>query len=315
MARSVALDGANALISGPGLTPAGSTGDYGAAFLFERTTPPEGVVWSLVRTFQPPESEPGVPGGLYSGFGASVALHAADVLVGAPAALLTGGLGYGRVYVYSRSTGELLETLTAPTPTLGDRFGAAIAHHGDLIAVAAPGDECDLGQVHLFRRGGRGWTFEATLSAPGDATEGWIGFANALAIDRERVMVGTGGVRAEDAYGSMSAVFRRSGPVGSRGTAWTLETTIDGDPSNPTGSPVAIDPSGIVAAEPSIGLGQVRYVGLEHNPDLNFDGAVGAGDLAIVLGSWGDGAGSPADLNGDGVVDQTDLAVLLGAWS
>ncbi len=50
---------------------------------------------------------------------------------------------------------------------------------------------------------------------------------------------------------------------------------------------------------------------------LDDDGAVGAADLAILLGSWGpcppDGD-CPADLNGDGVVDATDLAMLLGNW-
>ncbi|MFO0828952.1 MAG: thrombospondin type 3 repeat-containing protein [Phycisphaerales bacterium] len=46
--------------------------------------------------------------------------------------------------------------------------------------------------------------------------------------------------------------------------------------------------------------------------DLDGDGAVGGGDLAILLGQWG-GAGS-ADFNGNGSVGGEDLAVLLGAW-
>lgn len=46
--------------------------------------------------------------------------------------------------------------------------------------------------------------------------------------------------------------------------------------------------------------------------DLDGDGNVAAGDLAILLGSWGDA--SPNDLNFDGKVNAPDLAVLLGAW-
>jgi len=46
--------------------------------------------------------------------------------------------------------------------------------------------------------------------------------------------------------------------------------------------------------------------------DLNSDGVVDSGDLAILLAGWG-GSG-PADLNGDGLVDSGDLAVLLAAW-
>ena len=42
--------------------------------------------------------------------------------------------------------------------------------------------------------------------------------------------------------------------------------------------------------------------------------AVGASDLAQLLGNWGLCPGCPADFNGDDVVDPFDLAVLLGAW-
>jgi subtilisin family serine protease len=48
--------------------------------------------------------------------------------------------------------------------------------------------------------------------------------------------------------------------------------------------------------------------------DLNFDGSVGAADLAIILGAWGQCAFCPADLNVDGNVDATDLSILLGLW-
>lgn len=47
--------------------------------------------------------------------------------------------------------------------------------------------------------------------------------------------------------------------------------------------------------------------------DLNGNGEVDAGDLGVLLGSWGN-AGGPADLNSDGAVDASDLATLLGAW-
>jgi len=52
--------------------------------------------------------------------------------------------------------------------------------------------------------------------------------------------------------------------------------------------------------------------------DLDFDGAVGSADLAILLGSWGPcptGGGScVADLSGDGLVGSADLSILLGNW-
>ena len=49
--------------------------------------------------------------------------------------------------------------------------------------------------------------------------------------------------------------------------------------------------------------------------DLDGDGSVAAGDLAVLLGSWGPVTGEePSDLDGSGEVDAGDLATLLGAW-
>jgi hypothetical protein len=47
--------------------------------------------------------------------------------------------------------------------------------------------------------------------------------------------------------------------------------------------------------------------------DLDDDGDVGAGDLAILLGAWGS-ADARADLDANGVVEAGDLAILLAAW-
>ncbi len=48
--------------------------------------------------------------------------------------------------------------------------------------------------------------------------------------------------------------------------------------------------------------------------DFDGDGAVGATDLAILLGSWGPCDECDADLDGDGFVGAADLATLLGSW-
>jgi hypothetical protein len=48
--------------------------------------------------------------------------------------------------------------------------------------------------------------------------------------------------------------------------------------------------------------------------DLDGDGVVGAGDLALLLGAWGPCPKCAADFNGDGRIGAEDLAVLLGAW-
>ncbi len=51
-----------------------------------------------------------------------------------------------------------------------------------------------------------------------------------------------------------------------------------------------------------------------HPGDLNFDGAVKASDLAILLGAW-NSAGPVGDLDGNGTVGPNDLSILLGDWT
>ncbi len=59
----------------------------------------------------------------------------------------------GKVYLFDRSTGNLLHTLNNPTPAADDQFGISIALNEKWIAVAAQNDDSqamDAGQVYLF---------------------------------------------------------------------------------------------------------------------------------------------------------------------
>lgn len=51
--------------------------------------------------------------------------------------------------------------------------------------------------------------------------------------------------------------------------------------------------------------------------DINADGAIDSGDLALMLAAWGtcEVDPCPADISGDGVISSADLAILLSAWS
>jgi len=53
------------------------------------------------------------------------------------------------------------------------------------------------------------------------------------------------------------------------------------------------------------------YYGERSAADLNLDGVVDSGDLAVLLAAWGSEA---PDLDGDGVAGSSDLAILLAAW-
>jgi hypothetical protein len=45
--------------------------------------------------------------------------------------------------------------------------------------------------------------------------------------------------------------------------------------------------------------------------DIDESGSVGADDLLIVIGAWGEGGG---DVNGDGTTNADDLLMLISAW-
>ncbi len=326
---AVSLAGNAALIGAPGLrlTDTPTSVPSGAAFLHERVTSDSATpLWPVVQFYLDPLATQGDPPPLGTRFASSVALHSADVLVGAPSSVGGEGAGLapsqGRVIVFDRVTAAVLATLEAPTPALGDRFGTTIVIEGDRAVITAPGDECGFGEVHIYDRDAqRGWMHTATLTPPPTADPetdaGWIGFGGSVALSGGRVLVGSGGIRSADAFGHRAALFRLDADAEGAGgePAWMLEAIIEGDPSLPTASPVALDASGALLGEASIGFGQMRYLPIARSPDLDGDGSVGPGDLSILLGAWGVFAGSPADLNGDGAVDQADLALLIGAWS
>jgi len=67
----------------------------------------------------------------------------------------------------------------------------------------------------------------------------------------------------------------------------------------------------------TVDMGAFEALGLTEIQlgDLDGNGIVDAGDLAVLLAAWGPcTACCPADYNGDGMVDSTDLAVLLASW-
>jgi cysteine-rich repeat protein len=75
-------------------------------------------------------------------FGAALAASDATILVGRPAFTTAGG----PAYLFDADTGALVKSIRSPNPTgycdevqcIGDRYGAAVAFHGDEPVVAAP---------------------------------------------------------------------------------------------------------------------------------------------------------------------------------
>jgi len=88
----------------------------------------------------------------------------------------------------------------------------------------------------------------------------------------------------------------------------TFDLTLPDDlPLGPTLLTVGVDhPTNAVTADAIVSI-------FDNCPDLTGDDAVGAADVAEVLGAWGE-AGGPADIDGSGLVDGLDLALVLAGW-
>ncbi|MCA9738921.1 MAG: choice-of-anchor B family protein [Gemmatimonadetes bacterium] len=130
------------------------------------------------------QSFPGAPAALQAGFGASVEIAGADVLVGEAQNRIRSGL----VYVYRKSGGAWTEQarLAASDAEGTDGFGAALAADGDLLAVTRLGGA---GALYLFERDGSGTWGEAQKLTGSDAAEG-DGFGASVALSGGHLLVG-----------------------------------------------------------------------------------------------------------------------------
>ncbi len=139
---SVAINGSTIVVGAPGEnSTAGDVVQAGNAYVFDAAN------GTLVRTLTSPspQSATGAFEGL--GFGASVAISAAAIVVGAPVTSVGSVIESGYAYEFSSSTGALLHTLASLNPVAGGRFGLAVAINGGTIAVSAP-DETAFGVSH-----------------------------------------------------------------------------------------------------------------------------------------------------------------------
>src|SRR5262249_32760658 len=86
-------------------------------------------------------------------FGQAVAVWGSYAVIGVPRND-SGANDVGIAYVFNVMTGQLLWTLTNPSPAVGDQVGASVAIANGLIAVSAPfHDEAGVtnsGAVYLF---------------------------------------------------------------------------------------------------------------------------------------------------------------------
>jgi hypothetical protein len=114
--------------------------DAGAAYIFDATT------GSLLCTLANPTPASG------DWFGSSLAISGNTVVVGAYGDD-TGATDAGAAYIFDTTTGNLVRTLTNPTPIASDNFGYSVAISASIAAVGTPyqdGITFDRGAAYLF---------------------------------------------------------------------------------------------------------------------------------------------------------------------
>ena len=153
--------------------------DDGQAYVFSGST------GALLRTLVSPNPESnGQFGRFVAGVPDADGDGRGDVLVSA----ITedgGAASAGRVYLFSGSTGDLLQTLVSPSPEPGGQFGTTVAGvpdtdgdgRGDLLvgAYLEDGGASSAGRAYLFS--GATGALLRTLVSPNFETNGFFGFA------------------------------------------------------------------------------------------------------------------------------------------
>ena len=342
--RAVSTDGEVIVVG------ADSDGVGGSAYVYRF----DGLQWIQEVKLVPPDPLP------WDCFGSAVAVRGRHLIVANPCAgdVLCLGAGSAQAYRHHDFFGwQAIGKLTAPAPVCGGSFGESVGINRDSsnnpklfdrLAIAAPGDNDDLGQVYVFTSI-FGWTLVDML-APADLEPGANFAALSLGIKDELLAVGAVGDPDGDPEAAVYVYCD-----------FQLQTTLSpselSGPSVLFAASVAVDAGLIVAGAPFDGPDGSAYVfrfvdGLWQEtaklltsddpgmfPLLGLSVAVSGQWVAAAAAgddSAGMNAGSvylyqldfsdnnnnglvdvcecPADINGDSVVDELDLAQLLAAF-
>lgn len=302
-ARGIALRGDLLAISSVKQVSVSPTLHQGVAEVYRRDATGWTAVASVERTGEFP-------------FGANVALGDGVLVVSDGRTLF--------VYRQLKSGGlELVQQLSSPDGFSVPEFGESLAIDGDVMVAGSSmmysGSPHRIGGVVVYRRGADGlYAPEAVLRPeervlPFATTVASTNFGASVSVSGDVIAVG--GDKTDRAY-----VFRH-GADGAWRCAHVLARDLAdsrsfGDGLALAGGQLLVGASHRVPASGTSALPRIDVFDLDPSRlgDLDRDGAIGSGDLAILLAAWGT-AGAREDLDGDGIVGPRDLAVMLGQWS
>ncbi len=220
---SVAIDAKTVVIGVPG-----ASGTRGSACVFA----PVGGTWIERQRLVSMDGAAG------DNFGASVAIDAGTIVVGAPYQDIGQNANQGSAYVFTRSGDRWnqRQKLMVQDGVASASFGASVTVEADTIVVGAPYDResasDNQGSAHVFARDGASWSHQAKLTATDGARLDLFG--SSVAIDAGTVVIGSAGA---DRFRGAAYVFARDGANWSKSQRLASE---DGEAGGFFGKSVAI---------------------------------------------------------------------------
>ncbi|GMU42663.1 MAG: hypothetical protein IT479_07310 [Xanthomonadales bacterium] len=185
---ALALDGDTLAVGARGDSDLGL--EQGAVHVYRRA----GVVWQREARFDL------AAGNSQAFFGASVALAAGRLLVGAPGATLANGPpASGAAFAYLREGGQwrALATLKSGQPQANAAFGFALDASADYWLIGAFQEQNARGAAYLFRAGDAALAAELRANQPQPGE----GLAVAVALAGDRALLGASGFDRDGEFG------------------------------------------------------------------------------------------------------------------
>lgn len=143
-------------------------------------------------------------------FGQAIALSGRTIAIGAPGSSVAGSVTVASI---TPSGIVVKATLAAPTPAVGDEFGASVALAKDTLVVGAPGTDAAAGAAYLYHFAAKTWNLVATLELTSPVAAN--AFGRAVAIAGTTVAVGAPGrsVSGQAGAGVVATFAAASGAV------------------------------------------------------------------------------------------------------
>jgi hypothetical protein len=194
------------------------------------------------------------------GFGASLALSAGTLVVGAPFATVGRSNNRGIAYVFTRDGDAwvLQATLQPDDAPSGANVGSSVAIAGDTVVAGARnatlGDNFYQGAAYVFVRDGAAWSQQAKLTAADGA--GFDHFGTSVALSGDSLVVGAPEARVDQQEGQGAVyVFARNG------AAWGAPaklTAADGGAFDAFGESVVLEGDRLLVGAPGDDSRSVR---------------------------------------------------------